>query len=361
MWFRSTRKGRNNSHKRQRRGSYKTHYYGYHTTDLTNKPRLARRSESRESLARLAWFSIKGKREGALMARSKNEIRSIQQLPIWFNIKNYEGTEEFGLQEWSSALTKRIEFLRYISFLLAYKNVDFWNDSDSAPELLHELEQMRVNPLDLPEKRQNQPKFTYDSQQMRTVREMTFSDLYYAILWANKSNQKNTSAILKLFDQEKRSASQLKSTQLLNFDWSDWSGKPILENQNTPEFTPLVVDLSLPKTTLLEAFERWLDSTVSEKNIEQAKRFAESDFKKWHEYRVLPYLDLYIWEKQTRNKIPLRVYANAFYPDGSRGEANLKTTTLVHAREFLEGSVLSELKAQATHEQRQLLAKNRKD
>jgi len=61
----------------------------------------------------------------------------------------------------------------------------------------------------------------------------------------------------------------------------------------------------------------------------------QSDYKKVAPYKIIPLLDLWIWERLVKIKIPLRVIVSAIYPIGEKGETELKQTVIPLAKKLL--------------------------
>ncbi len=59
------------------------------------------------------------------------------------------------------------------------------------------------------------------------------------------------------------------------------------------------------------------------------------DYEKVRPYKILPLLDLMIWELMTNQKIPLRVMTVALFPNAEKGETELKQTVIPLTKKLL--------------------------
>lgn len=115
------------------------------------------------------------------------------------------------------------------------------------------------------------------------------------------------------------------------------------EVDNSPENLHLVVntlasdkDITLELETILEEHRSKLEVQVSD-NI-----FRQSVVRKIVDYRIIPILDLFIWEKLENTKISNSVLSAAVFPLGDKGEYEIRMTIRplafrVISNEFIKG------------------------
>ena len=83
----------------------------------------------------------------------------------------------------------------------------------------------------------------------------------------------------------------------------------------------LSVDLSCSKKEIMEAFSGWLARAKAATETKPSSRerkiniFNETAFRKWHAEKVLPYIDLFIWNKLKGNQIKDPIIGAILYPD----------------------------------------------
>jgi hypothetical protein len=95
-----------------------------------------------------------------------------------------------------------------------------------------------------------------------------------------------------------------------------------------PSITPVMVNLDLPDSILLDSFKQWL--VDARQNIQPEytdKKYRKPDFVSWAQMGILPWLDLTIWAKQEGVSIPNRVMADAIFKPGEGGEEAVRKTT----------------------------------
>jgi hypothetical protein len=64
-------------------------------------------------------------------------------------------------------------------------------------------------------------------------------------------------------------------------------------------------------------------------------------FRKLHDYRVLPFIDLKIWEKCENKQIKNSTIATALFPDGDAGEYEIRTKTKKFVEKIMDEAFLN--------------------
>lgn len=87
------------------------------------------------------------------------------------------------------------------------------------------------------------------------------------------------------------------------------------------------IDLNTPDTVLREQFDEWLSNVRRKASKVIVENDLDSDYivnsngikiaEKINKYKIIPFIDLMLWELKTGNKIKLSVYAHALFNDGS--------------------------------------------
>ncbi|MDM1325194.1 DUF6387 family protein [Acinetobacter pseudolwoffii] len=105
-----------------------------------------------------------------------------------------------------------------------------------------------------------------------------------------------------------------------------------------PYYAPhyISVDLNVSDSVLREQFNAWLSNTRKKAINLTAEDNLNSDFiinsngvkiiEKINKYKVIPFMDLMLWELITGNKIKLSVYAHALFNDGSADSEYVRKT-----------------------------------
>ena len=93
------------------------------------------------------------------------------------------------------------------------------------------------------------------------------------------------------------------------------------------EAAHICVDLSLPNDELEKAFKAFLPKYKKLLGIKEMTKLPSKDnFQKALAYKVLPYLDLLIWEQETQQQIKRSKLAIKLFPDGEYGNNEIKRT-----------------------------------
>lgn len=110
-----------------------------------------------------------------------------------------------------------------------------------------------------------------------------------------------------------------------------------IEDEHPYSANPCIsINLNMPDAVLREQFSAWLSNTRKKASKVIIEDDLDSDFlidsngvkiaEKINKYKIIPFIDLMLWELKTGNKIKLSVYAHALFNDGSAdGEFIRKT------------------------------------
>lgn len=210
-----------------------------------------------------------------------------RSLPDWFELKKYEGTEEFRAAEWLAAVRIRKNIMDVFSIHelegLSLHDETMWELTDTydlMPEMREELKALRQSPLDLDACR-SWASFTADYNYRRLeypVRTMLFSDLVNQ--WAADRLQADSEGISlerwHALEQWPTISSEVKQSPL---------------GAGMKGHVSLVVDMRASNDALIGAFKAWLEEWRRQEQSKQRKPL----YLRWASYKVLEYLDLWIW------------------------------------------------------------------
>ncbi len=146
------------------------------------------------------------------------------------------------------------------------------------------------------------------------IKEITYFELFYL------AETFKTEELEKLYDEV-----NFPVFPLINQDSLGELNKPVSFNMDEDaENAWLKVDLTCSKKEIMEAFSRWLTRAKAERDNSENKPssrerkiniFNEISFRKWHAEKVLPYIDLFIWNKLKGNKVTDQEIGTILYPD----------------------------------------------
>lgn len=280
------------------------------------------------------------------MAKS---VRNVADLPSWFRLDNYAESNLLDAGGWYEQLSVRNWFLRFLD----------WRDEDDRELNCFEREALaflRATPIVDVTADEKMRVYFYDGamHEIRTnkpnyslgVRPSTVRDLY--LVERNIESKKREYArnfFAQIFDKEK---DWLNEGGGLKYKCVDWIDEPVdaISNPNGARFN-LCVDMSLPDKVLVDQFKKFLQSqrVSSIRQVGEVGRNRRANFDDWIAYGILPFLDLTIWGRETKTKIPNRVMADAIFPLGEGGEEVVRKTTSKIAEELMTRGSLQYLAA----------------
>lgn len=146
------------------------------------------------------------------------------------------------------------------------------------------------------------------------VKEITYFELFYL------ADTFKTEELEKLYAEI-----NFPVFPLINQDSLGELNQPVSFNMDEDaENAWLKVDLTCSKKEIIEAFSGWLtrakaarENTENKPSSRERKIniFNETAFRKWHAERVLPYIDVFIWNKLKGNKLTDQEIGTILYPD----------------------------------------------
>lgn len=279
------------------------------------------------------------------------KVGHVSDLPSWFDLTKYSGAASLDAAGWYEQLTVRKWQMEIMN----------WRDEGQKPRFKSELElfdfvrempivdvtanlAMKVWFYDeaMHEHRTGKPNYSLG------VRLSTVRDFYLTEGHIEPEKREYAHGFFaQIFDEQ---AKWLDGTNKLQFPCTDWIDAPVDAISNKSGYALTVhVDLALPDRVLIEQFRALLQSRrrpLSLCGIDLApnRRVSPAD---WITFGVLPFLDLKIWERQTRVKIPNRVMADAIFPVGEGGEEVVRKTTSKIAKVLMADGNLKFLAAVA--------------
>lgn len=109
------------------------------------------------------------------------------------------------------------------------------------------------------------------------------------------------------------------------------------------------ININAPKKIIIADFEKWIDEQKKISNLE-TKIISKSKIDWWIKHKVVPYLDLLIWEKQEKIKIPQNVLGDWLFPDEVDLDVDIiervRKSTINKALEIMDFKFIRYLSAQ---------------
>ena len=265
------------------------------------------------------------------------KFTSIEELPQWFNLKNYSSVSQFGAVEWFRQLTQR-NFL--INALKISKDETDILHKEYGAAFYREIENMRgiaVEDTDIPNFFGPHGYAQFLADEQRGVIPLTFRHLEEHANYTDRYGPKKWfAAMSKITSQTVHTSETVDPPLFLN---------NFLRTDET--FAALRVDMRLPKAKLRAAFEDWLSkkNAPTEQSPEEIL-YYKPNFKDLTRYGLLPYLDLLIWQMETGASISNPVMALAV--TRHRTAEHLETTTIIWAEKLMGGGLGALLEQAAT-------------
>ena len=280
------------------------------------------------------------------------KIDRVEDLPDWFDLNNYAGSESFSAANWTSQLDRRRKLFDghpdYPIESLHGKNTDeymlelvFWRGLKRGC-----AEQIRQFPLT----------FHPSLPSVFVAKDWKYID-YIPV------NCVSFHTLRLQLDRDFTAVLESKAPKTITDRWSllcpdtvkvqsgiDYGPITLTEydDRNT-DSSVISVDLGATDSVLIESFEAWLKrARIREKDAnKQTSKRNRPAYKDWSRYGLLPYLDLLLWAYETDNHIPRRVFSAAV-SHFDRGESAFSKVVVPLARQLMIN--LTELQALASAE-----------
>ncbi len=246
------------------------------------------------------------------------KIETLAQLPEWFRLEKYRECESFNAARWVNNLETRSVILDCFGVMENHRL-----PMELYPQI-HEwlpavLEALRRSPIEEGACRHSMP-----------IRPLIFQDL----AWQAQHDR-----------GDERRTCLWEHVAAGNYDNWALEARVGTITRLFDSAYPVMVDLQASDPVLIEAFADWLRTARAELPSGTSKRERPA-YKDWGRYGLLPYLDLFIWAKETGNQISHHLMAEAVgYRKG--GDSFRKTVPKL-AAELMNS--LAELEALASIE-----------
>lgn len=214
------------------------------------------------------------------------KIDRVEDLPEWFDLKNYEECMHFGARRWASNLEVRsIIFGCFETLEKHHIPVELYpQEMDWLPQVIADL---RATPIEAGPNEKQGP-----------IRALLYDDIAHRCL-DDRKDQKLAEHWQQLSSNPSNGNSDFLFSEVGQITTLFDTGHPIM------------VDLRATDSVLIEAFAIWLKENRSKRAASSASKRERPAYKDWARYGLLPYLDLSIWAKETGTQIPHHVMAEA--------------------------------------------------
>lgn len=226
-----------------------------------------------------------------------------KKIPEWLNVSNYSEATELNIHQWSIELCWRSQWL----------NHGIYGDPKKKVKV-GALEELKKNISNL-------GKTYFDSHTLQDKEHYSLEEDYY-----NLSSSSVTPLTYPLLN---RAIADIKSISGKNLEQLIKRNEdvPIKEMLTHPLHAPiemlldhpedgsyLHVGTHVPDEVIINDFKKWLSFRRKHHNEKfREKSFSKQDFDDWSEKKMLPYIDLLIWQDITSTKLTLTEIGEHLY------------------------------------------------
>jgi len=218
------------------------------------------------------------------------KIKSIKDLPQWFNINKYEEAGQMDAAGWCINLMRR-QSLDYIYHHYKFDDYiyhyDMWNPDIEADPLLSWKEHSRASAL----------AHKYDS-----IKAARFATVINAYLALKDTLCESTDKSFRRLQEFYQGDSDLRAGIFSNPELPEWFDDPLIFDNNQTAF--FIVDLCAPDGLIQKQINDALSQARKARGIKIRKQcFTDNTFEKWHEFSILPFCDLRNWARYNKVEI----------------------------------------------------------
>jgi hypothetical protein len=228
--------------------------------------------------------------------------------PKEFDIRKYDVCEQFGLKEWYSNIQ-----IRAAQFHMLRDHIDHYGE-----EMRRVSYRLFVSPIFESGKITENAGYSKDIKKSQ-VCDMTALDYLTGHTTLDSHNDKH-----KPYLDAKSVLDADLEAEAFNPDSNDveaaFNVLAIAARKMEPAWNPgeahVTVNLYASEENLVNDFRRWIRETRSDMGIPDIKsRFDSTDFTEWNKYRILAYLDLYLWSQIFGHRPTNQQIGIALFPD----------------------------------------------
>lgn len=286
-------------------------------------------------------------------------VKSVKELPSWFSLKRYEELADLSEEECWDQVTLRFYLEECLSEDIEVGENNFTEDAyfiwraiecgvvliESQKDYMTEEERKeqsdfwddidRLQDDNLTEwQRDQQERFEIAKNKWQAI-SSTRAICGLRVDLADAISQRFREKNLIIDEPKNKNFMEIESTLFFSdvnlgarmFDIDLWGGDSV--------FVQINLD-SKRDDEIISDFSRLLPKWREEMQVTEPDRvkIKPSFYKKIVAYRVVPYLDLRLWEKNNGFSIPYSVMAAALFPDGERGDTDLRQTVRSYIQEL---------------------------
>lgn len=252
-------------------------------------------------------------------------IKSVRELPKWFDLKKYEGLSALDLPGWSRQITIRA-FVHWmlLTYLPKYEteltNADqkdvLGSQRKDAENWVRQFTEDPIIPVYLNEDHLNiwhtrGERKPYDAY---TVWSSNAVHAYYIGLDMQRADADPLWAELRMaLEAADTGKDTPEQTELIDTPLDLIYKRLGISSEGSCNVT---VDLSATDEQIMADFRHWLTHFRKEIGIQApAQNLTEKDFRIWIDAQVIPYIDLHLWALANHRQVTQNVLGQALFPD----------------------------------------------
>ncbi|MCU4501380.1 hypothetical protein KTI59_15025 [Acinetobacter radioresistens] len=247
-----------------------------------------------------------------------------KEIPKLFQLEKYQGLDKFNACEWFYALSGRQMIFNYIKDPMLIDTIGELSDGERKKVLKQAIEKVLKDPLSL------NFDFNYirkNLQNDESVRVFVFGDDEGSeeFMWVDKYHYPPAKQ-MKNIDLK-----YLKAATDLNKHHDDMNVVDSLFNNNgiinQYAEVPIVINPFFSDEIIIDKIRELLIKIRQENNIRYSKVISNKMLKAWARYRILAYMDLWLWSRiflEQNEKFSFATYHKAIFPDNARNQSTIE-------------------------------------
>jgi len=235
-------------------------------------------------------------------------MKLLKERPSWFQLRNYESSEKFGALEWANEIWER-----HVQFDALRYGLPGECDYQEALKYIEKIKRDPYKNYSLPRDSSLKASFWTSSGNRYIEKRSAVNNLSKFKAYRFLYDSKNKSEIVKDFER----------FELLGDESSKEERRSLIDKYSHP-FTDVVADyhevfldvnLRASDEHIVSEFKDWLAEKRKElTEFNRRKKFTQTEFRDWHDFKLLAYWDLTFITSFEGYTVPQHVLGQALFP-----------------------------------------------
>jgi hypothetical protein len=270
-------------------------------------------------------------------------IKNQPELPAWFSLDKYRDAQKLNAGGWYAQLYVRARCLSYLA------------EGEDLSPILNQIREMPIidvtkyDDLGIHYHRGMFYRQPIIEQSLLGVHALTVHELYMAELNMGKDRRIRAREFFDGMLASLENPNPRGDPYRLDSTGTEFFYEPVHRISSLPQKQAMLgINLLLPDKELIEQFKAILPKLREECDAPVfPEKWRKPNFTEWIGLRVLPYLDLLLWETEQKTRMPYRVMEEALFPGAEGSEDRVRKTTAPKAQKLISAETLALLRAQA--------------